>query len=102
MNVTKTDWRQAIAEVGDYALTETGAVIVRLDRDGPHVVSRVYFAADYKDTTTLRRVAITRCTRIMNSDHEGWNHYVVIRYKTGELVVWTGMHSILWTSEDNA
>lgn len=69
--------------------------MVRLTREGPEVVSRVYRAADYESTIHLRRVAVRRSTHLFNQDSEGWNYYVVIRYASGEVVAWTGMHGIL-------
>lgn len=88
-------WQDEVLDTGAEALGDPGAVVVRLTRDSAEVVSRVYDVADYDTTTDLRRVAIRRSTQLLNGDHEGWNYYVVIRYVTGQIVVWTGMHSIL-------
>lgn len=88
-------WHVEILDATIATLREPGAVVVRLTREGPHVVSRVYRAADYKTTTDLRRVAVRRSTQLLNQDSGGWNYYVVIRYASGEIVAWTGMHSFL-------
>jgi hypothetical protein len=91
-----TDWRQGIIDAARAPLTEPGAVVVRLNREGPEVVSRVYRLADYDGTVALRRVAIRRATQLLNADQEGWNYYAVVRYPEGAgFVAWTGMHSIL-------
>lgn len=89
------DWRDGILQAAREALNEPGAVVVRLTTQGSEAVSRVYRASDYDSSTTLRRVAVSRATRLLNQDQGGWNYYSVIRYPGGELVAWTGMHSIL-------
>ena len=90
------DWRQGVIDAARETLTEPGAVVVRLNRLQPEVVSRLYRLADYADTRELRRVAVRRSTQLLNADREGWNYYAVIRYPgAGGYVAWTGMHSIL-------
>lgn len=89
------DWRGDILRAGLDLLDEPGAVIIRMSRMGAEPVSRVYPASDYDSTQRLRRVAVTRMSRLLNADQAGWNYYSVIRYAGGELVAWTGMHSVL-------
>jgi hypothetical protein len=88
-------WQHDLLRAGAEALPDPGAVVVRLGADGPQVVSRVYRTEDYRTTRELRRVAVRRSTQLLNGDQEGRNHYVAIRYATGQVVIWTGMHSIL-------
>jgi hypothetical protein len=95
LGATSEHWHVEILDATVAILREPGAVVVRHTNTGPQVVSRVYNADDYKDTTELRRVAVRRSTQLLNEDRDGWNYYVVIRYAGGEVVVWTGMHSIL-------
>lgn len=102
MQAERTDsWQDDVLDAGAEKLDAAGAVVVRLTTDGPQVVSRVYSTDDYETpsneaaTSKLRRVAVRRATQLLNQDHGGWNYYVVIRYASGQLVAWTGMHSIL-------
>lgn len=88
-------WHTQILNAGASALEGPGAVVVRYTNEGPQIVSRAYNADDYETTVELRRVAVRRSTQLLNDDTQGWNHYVVARYATGKVVVWTGMHSIL-------
>ncbi len=89
-------WQQDLLQAGEEALgNDAGAVVIRLARREPQIVSRVYRAENYEDTTELRRVAVRRSTQLLNGDQSGWAYYVAIRYATGRVVIWTDMHSIL-------
>lgn len=88
-------WHVQILNAGAEALIDPGAVVVRFTNEGPEVVSRQYRIADYATTTDLRRVAVRRATQLLNEDRDGWNYYVVVRYASGQVVAWSGMHSIL-------
>jgi len=96
MQAERTDsWQHDLLEAGIEALPDPGAVVIRLVADGPQVASRIYRTEDYKTTRDLRRVAVRRATQLLNEDREGRNYYVAIRYPSGQVVVWTGMHGIL-------
>lgn len=90
----QTTWQQDIAEVAREALTDHGAVIVRLGSNGPAVISRLYPHADYQPGRMLS-VVWSQATRMQNEDFN-CTYYVVTR-DAESLRVWVSVRCILCT-----
>lgn len=94
------DWREGIAEAARPTLEANGVggVIVGLTTRGePDYVSRFY---SHADPAKLRAILWGRWARVSNDDALGCNYYVVNRYEDGTIIVWNGMHSILWEPDE--
>jgi hypothetical protein len=96
MNSTEqTTWQASIAEAARPTLETNGvgAVIVGIGPHGSEYLSRFY---SHADPVKLRSIMWGRWARLFDEDSEGGSYYVVNHYSDGSLIVWNGMHSILW------